>query len=179
MTENSNTISNSPPSENKNSEWKLSFSQIESMHDAYIAKLTNLTDDEVMRTGSSVFYGYHKGWPLSKIIHWYSLRSELAQEIWLKFGFQTNAEDLKKIETKRGGVKMKKTRSKNEVITNYLKQNVGQIITAKDVEQAVGISLPTFYNFLNSNRHFFKKTGTGKYTVLDPAMERAKEQGGV
>jgi DNA invertase Pin-like site-specific DNA recombinase len=107
------------------------------------------------------------------------LRSELAQEIWLKFGFQTNAEDLKKIETKRGGVKMKKTRSKNEVITNYLKQNVGQIITAKDVEQAVGISLPTFYNFLNSNRHFFKKTGTGKYTVLDPAMERAKEQGGV
>jgi hypothetical protein len=75
----------------------------------------------------------------------------------------------------KGGSKVNKTRSKKEVITTYLKENVGQIVTPAKVSEEVQISLPTFYNFYNANRHFFRKTARGQFEILNPEAERTRE----
>jgi len=145
------------------SKYKIPFPELEKIYDVFMAKL-DLSIPEMERTGSSVFYGYHKNWTLPKIITYYNLNTNLASQVWSMFEFK-----------QKGGVKMNKTRSKKEVITAYLKQNVGQIITPAKVSEDVQISLPTFYNFYNANRHFFKKTGRGQFEILNPEIERSKE----
>lgn len=143
--------------------YKIPFTELEKIYDVFMAKL-DLSIPEMERTGSSVFYGYHKNWALPKIVTYYNLNTNLASQAWSTFGFK-----------QKGGVKVNKTRSKKEVITAYLKQNVGQIITPAKVSEDVQISLPTFYNFYNANRHFFKKTGRGQFEILNPEIERSKE----
>lgn len=145
------------------SQYKIPFKELEKIYDTFIGKL-DLSIPEMERTGGAVFYGYHKNWNLPKIITYYNLNKDLAVNAWSLFGFK-----------ERGGVKVNKTRSKKEVITAYLKQNVGQIVTPAKVSEDVQISLPTFYNFYNANRHFFKKTGRGQFEVLNPEAERARE----
>lgn len=145
------------------SQYKIPFNELEKMYDTFIAKL-DLSIPEMERTGSAVFYGYYKNWALPKIITYYNLNSNLALNVWSMFGFK-----------QKGGVKVNKTRSKKEVITTYLKQNVGQIVTPAKVSEDVQISLPTFYNFYNANRHFFRKTGRGQFEILNPEAERSRE----
>lgn len=145
------------------SQYKIPFNELEKIYDTFIGKL-DLSTPDMERTGSAVFYGYHKNWTLPKIVSHYNLSKDLAFNAWSAFGFE-----------QKGGVKVNKTRSKKEVITAYLKQNVGQIVTPAKVSEDVKISLPTFYNFYNANRHFFKKTGRGQFEILNPEVERAKE----
>lgn len=145
------------------SQYKIPFNELEKIYDTFIGKL-DLSTPDMERTGSAVFYGYHKNWTLPKIVSHYNLSKDLAFNAWSTFGFE-----------QKGGVKVNKTRSKKEVITAYLKQNVGQIVTPAKISEDVKISLPTFYNFYNANRHFFKKTGRGQFEILNPEVERAKE----
>lgn len=145
------------------SQYKIPFHQLEKIYDSFIGKL-DLSIPEMERTGNAVFYGYHKNWALPKIVTYYNLNKNLADTVWSMFGFK-----------EKGGSKVNKTRSKKEVITSYLKQNVGQIVTPAKVSQDVQISLPTFYNFYNANRHFFKKTGRGQFEILNPEVERTRE----
>jgi hypothetical protein len=42
--------------------------------------------------------------------------------------------------------------------------------------EELGITLPTFYNFFNNNRAYFKKVGRGKFEILNPEEERRKEK---
>lgn len=145
------------------SQYKIPFSELEKMYDTFIAKI-DLSIPDMERTAGAVFYGYHKSWTLPKIVTYYNVNKDLAANAWSLFGFK-----------EKGGSKVNKTRSKKEVIATYLKQNVGQIVTPAKVSQDVQISLPTFYNFYNANRHFFRKTGRGQFEILNPEAERAKE----
>lgn len=147
----------------EDSQYKIPFNELEKIYDVFMAKL-DLSIPEMERTGSAVFYGYHKNWALPKIVSHYNLNANLALNAWSMFGFK-----------QKGGTKVNKTRSKKEVITAYLKQNVGQIVTPAKLSEDVQISLPTFYNFYNANRHFFRKTGRGQFEILNPETERARE----
>lgn len=156
------TSENNIPQEEE-SQYKIPFKELESLYDTFIAKL-DLSIPEMERTGSSVFYGFHKNWALPKIVTYYNLNTDLANKAWAVFGFK-----------QKGGSKVNKTRSKKEVITTYLKENVGQIVTPAKVSEEVQISLPTFYNFYNANRHFFRKTARGQFEILNPEAERTRE----
>jgi hypothetical protein len=156
------TIKNNIPDEEQ-SQYVMPYKQLESIYDTFMAKL-DLSIPEMERTGSAVFYGFHKNWNLQKIITYYNLNKNLASSVWSTFGFK-----------QKGGTKVNKTRSKKEVITAYLKQNVGQIITPAKLSEDVQISLPTFYNFYNANRQFFRKTGRGQFEILNPEAERSRE----
>jgi hypothetical protein len=67
-----------------------------------------------------------------------------------------------------------KRSSKSKKIESYLKDNVGKTVTPKQVAEEVGMSLPTFYNFYNANRSYFKKVKRGEFEILDPKAERSK-----
>lgn len=145
------------------SSYKISFKEMESLYDVYMAKL-DLSVPGMERAGACVFYGYHKNWDVSKTVSHYGISPDLAKQAASMFGFK-----------QKGGSKVNKTRSKKEIIASYLKQNVGQIVTPAKLSEEVKISLPTFYNFYNANRQFFKKTGRGQFEILNPEAERAKE----
>lgn len=149
--------------EQEDTEYKIPFNELEALYNTFIVRL-DLSIPEMERTGGSVFYGFHKNWTLPKIVNHYNLNQDLAAQAWSAFNFK-----------KKDDAKRSKTRSKKEVIVNYLKVNTGQIVTPAQVSEKVGVSLPTFYNFYNSNRHFFKKTGRGQFQILDPEVERSKD----
>lgn len=147
------------------SQWKIPFSEIEKMYDKAIAGLGKI-DSNVERIASSVFYGHYKGWNLPKIVKYYSLPKDIAKELWSRFNFSE----------KGGEEKVTRTRSKQDTIVGFLKTNVGKVITPAEVSQNLSISLPTFYNFYNANRHYFKKVQRGKFEILNPETERANNQ---
>ena len=60
-------------------------------------------------------------------------------------------------------------------IEEYLKANIGKVVTPKQVAEDVKMSLPTFYNYYNANRSFFKKVQRGQFEIIDPKVERTKE----
>lgn len=155
-----------PENENNEeaSQWKLPFNEIEKLYDEAVKKI-GMLEDGVERVASSVFYGYHKGWNLAKTIKYYSLPKDIAKNLWSKFNFP-----------EKGGEQTvtTRTRSKQDVIVGFLKTNVGKVITPAEVAKNVNISLPTFYNFYNANRQFFKKVQRGKFEILNPEQERQK-----
>lgn len=146
----------------ENSQWKLPFAEVEKLYDKAMAGLGKI-DSNIERIASGVFYGYYKGWNLTKIVKYYSLPKDIAKDIWQKFDF-----------TEKGGEdQVTRTRSKQDAIVGFLKTNVGKVITPAEVSQNLSISLPTFYNFYNANRHYFKKVQRGKFEILNPEVERA------
>lgn len=147
------------------SQWKLPFAEVEKLYDKAMAGLGKI-DLGVERIAASVFYGYHKGWNLPKIIKYYSLPKDIAKDMWQRFNF-----------TEKGGEeKVTRTRSKQDAIVGFLKTNVGKVVTPAEVSDNLSISLPTFYNFYNANRHYFKKVQRGKFEILNPEFERANSQ---
>jgi hypothetical protein len=152
-------------SEQEASQWKMPFHEVENLYEKAIAGLGKL-DDGVERIAASVFYGYHKGWNLSKIIKSYSLPQEAAQQIWNKFNFSESTVTEKKT----------RTRSKQNAIVDFLNTNSGKVITPADLAKDLNISLPTFYNFYNANRHYFKKVQRGVFEILNPQVERASSK---
>ena len=148
----------------ENNQWKLPFHEIEKLHDEAMKKL-GILEEGAERIASAVFFGYHKGWNLAKTVKYYSLPKDIAKNLWSKFNFP-----------EKGGEQTvtTRTRSKQDVIVGFLKTNVGKVITPAEVAKNVNISLPTFYNFYNANRHFFKKVQRGKFEILNPEQERQK-----
>lgn len=145
------------------SPFKIPFNEVEKLYDIAMNKLGKL-ESGVERIAASVFYGYYKGWNLQKIIKYYSLPKEAAKEFWQRFNFLE----------KGGEEKVTRTRSKQDSIVGFLKTNVGKVVTPAEVSKDINISLPTFYNFYNSNRHYFKKVQRGKFEILNPEVERAE-----
>jgi len=151
--------------EQETSQWKMPFHEVEKLYDKAMAGLGKL-DDGVERIAASVFYGYHKGWNLPKIIKSYSLPKDTAQQIWKKFNFTESAVVEKKT----------RTRSKQNAIVDFLSNNTGKVITPADLAKDLNISLPTFYNFYNANRHYFRKVQRGVFEILNPETERASSK---
>lgn len=154
------------PNTETDSVWSLPFAEVEKRYDQAMNQLGDLYK-KAEREASSVFYGYYKGWNLAKIVRHYSVPVDLAKEVWNKLGFGEQG----------GEVKVTRTRSKQETIVGFLKSNVGKVVTPAEVSQNLNISLPTFYNFYNANRHFFKKVKRGTFEILNPDVERANTEG--
>ena len=70
---------------------------------------------------------------------------------------------------------MSRTKTKQNNIVIYLEKNVGQVVTPAKVSTDVSISLPTFYNFYNANRQFFKKVKRGQFEIVNPKNQRESE----
>lgn len=64
---------------------------------------------------------------------------------------------------------------KKGVLFTYVSNNVGKTVTPKEVSDELSISLPTFYNFYNANRGFFKKVRRGQFEIINPDDVRAAE----
>lgn len=145
------------------STFKIPFGEVEKLYDLAMMNLGKF-ESGAERIASSVFYGYYKGWNLPKIVRHYSLPKETAKQFWQRFNF-----------TEKGGEeKVTRTRSKQDSIVGFLKTNVGKVVTPAEVSKDINISLPTFYNFYNANRHYFKKVQRGKFEILNPEIERAE-----
>lgn len=132
-----------------------------------VKKLENMipegTNGEEHRAAYCVINGVRDGKSANEIAAYYSVNIDLVDK-WIDFF------DLRKSPT----VSTKKRSSKTQKIHGYLSANVGKIVTPKQVADDIGMSLPTFYNFYNANRSYFKKVKRGEFQILNPQEERNK-----
>lgn len=131
--------------------------------DSLIKSLPRNISQEEWRTAACVATGVSYDKSLPDIIKTYSINSEVAKKWWNQFNFNDfgSPEPTKK---KKG-----KT---SQVLSDFVKNNIGKTITANLIADECKVSLPTVYNFINSNRSWFKKVGRGLYLVLDAEEER-------
>lgn len=114
------------------------------------------------REAASVIYGHYKQWSPSKTAKYYNISEEIYEKYADMFNFK---ERMVKQMTGR--------KSKQDNIVNFLNGNVGKVVTPVQLATDVQISLPTFYNFYNANRGYFKKVKRGHFEILNPKEERA------
>jgi hypothetical protein len=132
--------------------------QFKEAFDRLISKVENIDD---YRVASSVIYGYYKDWSAKKICAYYSISDSDYEKYSNLFNFKERREN-----------NMAGRKSKQDNIINFLNGNVGKVVTPVQIAQDVDISLPTFYNFYNANRGYFKKIKRGHFEILDPKTER-------
>jgi hypothetical protein len=147
------------------SDFLINEVELEKIYTKLIGTIKSTMDPATERTASSIIYGYYKGWNLAKTIKYYNLEEETAKTFWKQFNFKI----------KEGGQTMSRTKTKQNNIVNYLEKNVGQVVTPAKVSTDVSISLPTFYNFYNANRQFFKKVKRGQFEIVNPKEQRDSE----
>ena len=116
---------------------------------------------EDRRAAYSVIAGVKDDKSIPQIVIYYAISEELALK-WHKF---FSFEDSLALSKNRRG-------RKGKDLTGYVKSNIGKTVTPKQVVEELGISLPTFYNFYNANRGFFKKVKRGEFEIVNPAQER-------
>lgn len=113
------------------------------------------------REAASVIYGHYKEWSPAKTAKYYNISEESYEKYADMFNFK---ERMVKQMTGR--------KSKQDNIVNFLNGNVGKVVTPVQLATDVQISLPTFYNFYNANRGYFKKVKRGHFEILNPKEER-------
>ena len=123
--------------------------------------LISLVKPDNHREAASVIYGHYKQWSPSKTAKYYNISEEIYEKYADMFNFK---ERMVKQMTRR--------KSKQDNIVNFLNGNVGKIVTPVQLATDVQISLPTFYNFYNANRGYFKKVKRGHFEILNPKEER-------
>lgn len=101
---------------------------------------------------------------MSEIIKYYWLPEEDARKWWEYFGF----DNLKQRDRP-------KRNNKASVVDSFVRENIGSTFSVKEICALLNITGPTFYNFFNSNRQYFRKVQHGKYIILDPDEERRKQ----
>lgn len=126
-----------------------------------IDNILSTTPQEIYREVSSSLIGARSQMSASETAKFYGLYHETVLYYWEKYGLISDAKTSI-------GKKTKKT----SVIEQYIKQNYGRIITPHDLVSATGISMPTFYNFFNANRGYFKKIKRGQFEIVNPDKER-------
>ena len=127
-----------------------------------IGMIPSGTVGEDLRTAYSIITGIKDDKNISQIITYYSLSKEDALKWYEFFSF----------ESENTNTSSRKGRKGKDLI-GYVKLNVGKTVTPKSVVEELGISLPTFYNFYNANRGFFKKVKRGEFEIVDPNLERS------
>ncbi|MEY3376896.1 MAG: hypothetical protein RL463_1206 [Bacteroidota bacterium] len=120
---------------------------------------------EDRRAAYATVTGVKDGKSVKEISHYYSVDIDLVNK-WIEF-FNLDNTTVKK-DVKRG--------RKSKDLISYVKSNIGKTVTPKDVANELGISLPTFYNFLNANRGFFKKVKRGEFQIINPDDIRNSEK---
>lgn len=123
----------------------------------YTLLIPEETDGEDRRAAYATITGFKDDKSINEIASYYSLQQENVVYWWNFFNFSSTE---KKVVGKRG--------SKTKKIEDYLVANVGKEVTPTQVANEIGMSLPTFYNYLNANRHLFKKVKRGVFEILNP-----------
>lgn len=136
------------------------FTRTLEFHKVY-EKLILLVKPDNHREAASVIYGHYKEWSPSKTVKYYNISEEIYEKYAEMFNFK---ERMVKQMTGR--------KSKQDNIVNFLNGNVGKVVTPVQLATDVQISLPTFYNFYNANRGYFKKVKRGHFEILNPKEER-------
>lgn len=128
----------------------------------FIAMIPSGSAGEDRRAAYSVIAGIKDDKNMTQIATYYSVSDELVLKWYNFFALEDRSVSTK---GRRG--------RKGKDLTNYVKTNFGKTITPKLVVEELGISLPTFYNFYNANRGFFKKVKRGEFQIVDPSIERS------
>lgn len=128
----------------------------------FIAMIPSDSTGEDRRAAYSVITGIKDDKNMAQIATYYSVSEELVLKWYNFFSLEDRSVSTK---GRRG--------RKGKDLTNYVKTNFGKTITPKLVVEELGISLPTFYNFYNANRGFFKKVKRGEFQIVDPSIERS------
>lgn len=129
----------------------------------YVKQIPNGIEPEDRRAAYATITGFSEDKSVKQIHTYYALTSEVVEKWMDYFKFNTDKAE-----------QTGKRSSKTKKIENYLKDNIGKVITPKQMAEEVGMSLPTFYNFYNANVGYFKKVQRGSFEILDPQKERAK-----
>lgn len=119
------------------------------------------TDGEDRRAAYSVITGIRDEKSMTQIASYYSIDEGLVLKWYNFFSFED------KTSSSRG-----RRGRKGKDLTGYVKSNVGKTVTPKQISEEIGISLPTFYNFYNANRGYFKKVKRGEFEIVNPDHER-------
>jgi len=130
-----------------------------------IQKIPRGISPESHRAACSIVTGVKDGKSLKEIITYYWLSNELAQEWWDLFKFS----EVRPLEKKKRGAKTSK-------LDVFVKSNIGKTIKSADIIEQCEITTPTLYNYINSNRGYFKKVSRGCYLIVDPVEERKAEK---
>lgn len=131
--------------------------------ETYVKEIPKELEAEDRRAAYATITGFSEDKSVKEIQTYYALTPERVEKWMDYFKFSTERSE-------RAG----KRSSKTKKIENYLKDNIGKVITPKQMAEEVGMSLPTFYNFYNANVGYFKKVQRGSFQILDPKEERAK-----
>lgn len=130
--------------------------------DSYISKIPKDVLGEERRAASATITGFAHDKSIAEIASYYSISRDSVIK-WMEFFNLSTTSEAKR-----------KRSSKSSSLTAYVQSNVGKEVTPKSVAEELGISLPTFYNFYNANRQYFKKIKRGIFEILDPQAERSK-----
>lgn len=128
-----------------------------------IKNILENTPSETYREVASALTGAKNQMSVSETAKFYSVPSSFVKEVWEKHGLLSSSNS-----SSTEGKRSKKT----GVIEAYIKENFGKTITPHDLVAATGISMPTFYNFYNANRGYFKKIKRGQFEIVNPNKER-------
>jgi hypothetical protein len=119
------------------------------------------TNGEDRRVAYSVITGIREDKTPSQIAGYYTADQDLVNKWYDFFGFSKPNSPQK---AGRG--------RKSKDLAGFIKSNTGRVVTPKIVSDELGISLPTFYNYYNANRHLFKKVRRGEFEIINPEKER-------
>jgi DNA invertase Pin-like site-specific DNA recombinase len=134
--------------------------------DKQIETMLKTVPNELYRDVAGALTGAKNGMSASETAKFYSITVPFVQECWNKYGLTTETAS-----TSTG-----KRSDKNNAIKKFLESNIGKTIKPQDLVDASGISMPTFYNFYNANRGYFKKVKRGQFEIIDPNTEREKDK---
>lgn len=129
-----------------------------------LAKIPRDTDSEVVRYIACCLNGIRDGLSIREVSAYYSVPIEFVSDYYSK----------NKFEVQKEGKGSRKRKSSD--INNFIKENIGREITPTQFAEEVGISLPTFYNFFNANRGWFKKIKRGLFEIVDANTNRQSEK---
>lgn len=126
----------------------------------YLANMPKNTDPEVWRYIASCLSGIRDNLSAKEVSSYYNVPIEFSNNFYETSNFS--------IERKVRGSR----KEKNNKIFDYLKSNIGKTITPKDFCDTLEVSLPTFYNFFNANRGWFKKVKRGQFEIINEPENR-------
>lgn len=133
--------------------------------DKLIKLIPSRVTGENRRAAYSVLAGVREDKSSQQIASYYTVAIELVNEWFDFFGFNSPSSGVTKSRGRKG-----------KDLNSYVKTNIGRTVTPKIVVDEIGISLPTFYNYYNANRHLFKKVKRGEFQIVDPAQVRAEKK---
>lgn len=133
--------------------------------DRLVKSIPRTVTGEEYRIACAVATGGTRGKSLTECCRYYSLDLETASKWWDIFSIKGQTSESGR---KRG--------HKTSQLESFVKSNIGKTLKSTDIIKACDITAPTLYNFINSNRGYFKKAGRGVYEIIDMESQRVKEK---